>query len=373
MTQPLLNEIIAEIEQSPERAIPFSRYMELALYHPTWGYYQTDRIKLGKEGDFFTNAHVGSIVGQVLGRLFRRMVTLVGREEDWVLVEMGAGDGRLMEQVAREWIAQGGKPDKLNSYLVETSPYHRRLQQERLAPLPISFHWSRSLQEVPRAKYSFLYVNELVDAFPVHRIKKEGGVIWEAHVIKGMHGRLRESWQPLKQASDPAIWERAQLLAEGQMAEVAVAARQWIGEVAAWMERGILLTIDYGGETGELLMRSHGTLRAYREHRLLTDLYQMPGEMDLTAHVDFTSLRHWGESLHMRTLAYLTQADFLLRAGVLDLLPSKPVPDPFSPEAKRRRAITQLIHPQGMGESFRVLLQAKGMPALTRQQLFPNL
>jgi SAM-dependent MidA family methyltransferase len=157
------------------------------------------------------------------------------------------------------------------------------------------------------------------------------------------------------------------------MAEVAVAARQWIGEVAAWMERGILLTIDYGGETGELLMRSHGTLRAYREHRLLTDLYQMPGEMDLTAHVDFTSLRHWGESLHMRTLAYLTQADFLLRAGVLDLLPSKPVPDPFSPEAKRRRAITQLIHPQGMGESFRVLLQAKGMPALTRQQLFPNL
>ncbi|MFD1423603.1 class I SAM-dependent methyltransferase [Laceyella tengchongensis] len=373
MTQPLLNEIFAEIERSPHQAIPFSRYMQLALYHPEWGYYQTNRTKLGKEGDFFTNAHVGTVMGRVLGRLFRRMVAMTGNEEEWVLVEMGAGDGRLMEQVANEWLAQGGKPDKLHAYLVETSPYHRRLQQERLSLHPVSFHWSRRLEEVPRAKYSFLYTNELVDAFPVHRIKKEGGAIWEAYVSKGKNGCLSECWFPLKESDDPAVWERGRLLAEGQIAEVSVAAREWLSEVAGWLEKGMLLTIDYGGETEELLARREGTLRAYREHRLWTDLYHTPGEMDLTAHVDFTLLRLWGAQLGLRTFACLSQAEFLLRAGVLDLLPATPARDPFSAEAKQARAVTHLIHPQGMGERFRVLLQGKGVSASDMEQLVPNL
>lgn len=373
MSQALIEEIIAEIDQSPGQAIPFSRYMELALYHPRWGYYQTDRIKLGKEGDFFTNAHVGSMMGQLLGRLFAHWTARWGKEAEWVLVEIGAGDGRLMEQVIKEWLAQGGTLDKLKGYLVETSPFHQQLQRDRLAPFSLSLQWVERLEQIPPSTYAFVYSNELVDAFPVDRIKKEGGALWKAYVIKGMDGGLQDDWRPLNCKDDVELWDQAQHLSEGQQAEVSVRVHRWLEQVASWMESGVLLTIDYGGERDELLMRPHGTLRAYHQHQLLTDLYQMPGEMDLTAYVDFTALRRWGEQGGFRTLAYQTQAEFCLHAGILDLLPRTLSPDPFSPEAKRMRAINQLIHPQAMGESFRVLLQAKGLDAMIEKQLFPNL
>ena len=159
-----------EMEQSREYRIPFSRFMELVLYHPVEGYYMRSRPKLGKSGDFFTNAHVGSVFGQTLCRLFLQMVTEV--EKPWALVEIGSGDGLLIEQMCVEFIKLGVDPTSVHLYLIETSPYHQELQKERLSGYPFSIKWASRVSDIPSYPYSMVYSNELVDALPVHRVKR---------------------------------------------------------------------------------------------------------------------------------------------------------------------------------------------------------
>ncbi|MBA4494273.1 class I SAM-dependent methyltransferase [Paenactinomyces guangxiensis] len=361
MARDLLDHIINEINREPGGAIPFSRYMELALYHPEWGYYNREHPKLGRDGDFFTNAHVGDIFGQVLSRYFLSLRDNMSQAEPWALVEMGAGDGRLTEQMVQGLLGQGQGPEQLHLYVVEISPYHRRLQQERLAKSPFLIRWVEHIREIPVYPFSVIYSNELVDAFPVHQIKKEKGQLCEGYVAwDSCSGKLVKKWGPLSTAGIYEYLTAFHLeLADGQTIEVNLAAHQWLQEVATWMKKGYLCTIDYGGNTDELLQRRDGTLRSYRRHQLFSDPLSHPGEMDITSHVNFEALQKWGERWGLATHSCLTQSRFLLEAGILDLWPPDPVSDPFGPAAKRSRAIRQLIHPRAMGEQFLVLLQGK--------------
>jgi SAM-dependent MidA family methyltransferase len=365
----LLKELFREMEAAPDRAVSFARFMELALYHPEWGYYMRRGLKLGKTGDFFTNVHVGDLYGRMLARFFLRMLEEVNGE--WVLVEMGAGDGRLAEQVAAGLLELGVEPERIRFYLVEMSPQHRELQQERLSDYPVSFRFVRHLHEVPRFPFAVLYSNELVDAFPVHRLKKERGRLLEMAVCRHpSHGQPVECWRPVKAALlDGSLRRVAERLPEGHILEWPQAARTWLKEVAAWMDRGVLVTIDYGACLDELLTRPGGTLRGYREHRIILDVFDSPGETDLTVHVPFDLLIEWGEEEGLRFLTLKTQTEFLLDAGILNELPGGQVVDPFSPEGKRVRAIRQLLHPETMGEVFRVLVQGKGLKP-TEHRLF---
>lgn len=361
MADELKSLLVKEMERSPDQSIPFVRYMELVLYHPQWGYYNQVRPKLGRTGDFFTNAHVGQVYGRVLSRFFRKLGKLFPSKKGWAIVEMGAGDGRLAEQVIHGWLESGEDLDSLHFYLVETSPYHRQIQQERLNHLPVSIKWISCLSEIPAYDFSIVYSNELVDSFPVHRIKKERGQLFESYVtLDRFTGLFKESWGPLTTPQIQDILMQLEMnLDDGQTAEVNRAARRWLQEVSAWMNRGFLLTIDYGGETSDLLQRWDGTLRGYHAHQLSTDLLLNPGMMDLTSHVNFSALQGWGEEVGLQKVSFQTQSRFLLEAGILDFFPPGPVSDPFSPAAKQSRAIRQLIHPQAMGEVFHVLLQAK--------------
>lgn len=363
MAGELLSAIVSEIGQSEIKKIPFSRYMELALYHPNWGYYNRERPKLGREGDFFTNAHVGDIYGRVLSRFFLKKRETVETTGNWAVVEMGAGDGRLAEQVAQGLLEAGQDPAQIHFYLVEISPYHRRLQQERLARLPVPFFPVDHIGQIPPYAFSIVYSNELVDAFPVHRIKKERGQLFEAYVAWDPDlQKLTEEWIPVTNPEIRAYLSRLSIrLQEGQQMEVNLSALEWLQKVASWMKKGYLLTIDYGGRMAELLERRHGTLRSYQNHQLSSDWYGRPGEMDMTSHVNFEALEIWGKDFGLSTLSYQTQSHFLLEAGILEFLPRELPVDPFTPGAKRKRAIQQLIFPQAMGEAFQVLLQAKEM------------
>jgi SAM-dependent MidA family methyltransferase len=368
MENPLLAEILKQIEESPEGRIPFAQYMELALYHPEWGYYQRDRVKLGREGDFFTNAHVGELYGLVLGRLYAKWIRRFASVGEWAVVEMGAGDGRLAEQVGKGLCDAGIPPEQIRFHLVEISPFHRQSARERLAALPVSYCIHRRLPEIPPVKVAFIYSNELVDAFPVHRIKKDGGLLLESWVSKGEDRKLAEKWIPL--GTDSAdLLKLGSDLRDGEMLEVPLAARGWLQEVARWLNEGILVTIDYGAST-RVLKQKKGTLRGYRKHRVIPDILETPGEIDLTCDVNFSLLEEWGESEGLMMVANLTQAEFLLQSGIAGLLPAAVPTDPFSPEAKRVRAIKQLIHPQAMGESFRILIQSKGLEINRGQNLF---
>ncbi|SEN08053.1 class I SAM-dependent methyltransferase [Lihuaxuella thermophila] len=363
MPEELLSVIVSEIRQSGMNKIPFSRYMELALYHPKWGYYNREHPKLGREGDFFTNAHVGDIYGRVLSRFFLKKREQVNPQGKWAIVEMGAGDGRLAEQVAQGLLEAGQDPAQIHFYLVEKSPYHRKLQQARLAGLPVPFAQVDHIGQIPPYPFSIVYSNELVDAFPVHRIKKERGQLLEAYVAWDADLQtLTEVWIPLTNPGICAYLSRLSIrLPEGQQMEVHLAAMEWLKKVASWMKKGYLLTIDYGGRHAELLDRRYGTLRSYRHHRLSSDWYSRPGEMDITSHVNFEALEILGEDVGLSVLSYQSQSRFLLEAGILEWLPPELPGDPFTPEAKRKRAIQQLIFPQAMGEAFQVLLQAKGL------------
>ncbi len=348
-----------EMRHSPMKAIPFVRWMELQLYHPKWGYYQQEHSILGKQGDFFTSAHVGDLFGRTLSRAFLPLVP----SSEWVLVEVGPGDGRLAEQVVSGLLEQGVTPEEIELFLVETSPYLQRLQQQRLEKYPIRCSWARRVSDLPRRPFSLIYSNELVDAFPVHRIRMEQGELKEIYVtydedsdsFKEVSGSL--STDQLRRYID----EFAIQLYERQAIEINLQAYHWLEEVANWMEKGYLFTIDYGGEIEEIITpdRKNGTIRFYQKHQLLSDPYSAIGKADVTSHVCFTSLIHWGEQLGLKKLKFQTQAAFLLESGILNLCTELTNLDPFSPAGKQRRAIQQLLHPYGMGEVFRVLLQAK--------------
>ncbi len=364
MSGSLRDELIRVIQSTPKQAISFRQYMEKALYHPKWGYYQREKNKLGKSGDFFTNAHAGQLFGQVLSRFFGNWLDKNGSLSDWTIVELGAGDGRIAEQFGQGLIAMGLPPNKISFYLAETSSYHQRLQKERLSACPIKYHLVNRLSDVPAAPFSFIYSNELVDAFPVYRIKKEHGEFLEAHVtVTENNPCLKEIWLPLSEDKwgSKHVGRWLTELEEGREMALCLAACDWMREIADWMNQGILLTIDYGGLREQLLQKQK-TVRGFRGHQVVDELYDAPGEMDITYDVNFSHLIEWGMDAGFGSYQFLSQSRFLMDNGILQFLPTEPVKDPFGKEAKRVRAIKQLIHPETMGEVFHVLIQMKNLP-----------
>lgn len=364
MQHPLLEIIAEEIKTQPEKKIPFRRFMELALYHPRWGYYRREGIRIGRRGDFYTSPFLGEVFGEVLGQVSARMARSFSSKGSWSLVEIGGGDGRLAEQLLRSLEKKDSLPQAL--WLVETSPFHRDCQRKRLADLPVPVRWVDGVLEIPADDPCILLSNELLDAFPVHRVRRREGKLQEVHVAWDEdRGRLFECCGSLSHPSLATYFREMDWnLSEGWTAEVPLDALAWLESTGEWLRTGYLITIDYGGMTEELSLpqRKNGTLRCFRSHQLHQDFYSDPGASDLTAHVHFSALMDRGERVGLQNLICTTQARFLQLAGVFNQL-MKPSMDPFGPEAKRNRAIRQLVAEGGMGDAFRVLVQAKGLPA----------
>lgn len=364
--QSLQDIIIAQIQKAPNQQIPYQQFMELALYHSKWGYYSRNHVKLGKKGDFYTNAHVGSVYGQVLTQAFMKALKKwqtdsYSKGTAWQLIEMGAGDGRLMEQVIRALNGLGVSPNELQIGIVEMSEYHQHVQQERLQPIsPYQIQWAKKLEELVPSEYTILYSNELVDAFPVHLLEWTGHK-WLEIYVKEMNGRWVEQIDTCS-SSDlvTALQHLPAPSRTGQRIEMNLHARKWLNSVSTWMKAGTIFTIDYGGGTDELYteFRHQGTIRGFQQHQLVSHLAEPVGEVDLTAHVNFDLLKQWGTECGLTMVIDQSQAEFLIEHGILDHMPV-PSRDPFSTSEKIRRAIQQLIHPQWMGEAFRVLVQQK--------------
>lgn len=365
-TDRLQEEIVTLIRNHPDQQIPYHQFMELALYHPEWGYYSRNHVKLGKRGDFYTNAHVGDVYGNVLTQAFLKAVRKWQTDSNskgsaWQLVEMGAGDGRLMEQVIQSLVGLGISPNEVQIGIVETSEDHQRVQRERLQPIsPYPIQWAKQLEEITPSEYTIFYSNELVDAFPVHLVEWTNQK-WQEIYVKEVDGQWVEQ---IGSCSSSELVEALQQLPvpsrDGQRIEMNLQARKWLKSVSTWMKAGTIFTIDYGGRTDELYseFRYQGTIRGFRQHQLVSYLAEPVGEVDLTAHVNFDLLEQWGLKYGLNKVSNQSQAEFLLEHGILERMPA-PSRDPFSTSEKVRRAIQQLIHPQWMGEVFRVLVQQK--------------
>jgi SAM-dependent MidA family methyltransferase len=358
--------ILAQIER--RGAVPFSQFMEWCLYHPEYGYYQTKGTRIGKEGDYYTSPSVSPLFGHLIGKQLFQMAELLGGE-NFDVVEMGAGSGFLCEDIL-DW-AEKNLPDfyqRLRYYLVEIAPLFSQEQRERLAEK----ERERKVFRTDSKKFSdgeihiqgcFLS-NELIDAFPVHRVILDRGNLRELYVTQ-REGQFEERWGEL---SDPRISGYFQSLGitlqEGQKAEVNLRALEWMENVARCLEQGFVLTIDYGYLAEELYAphRREGTLLCYFQHQVSENPYERLGEQDITSHINFTSLIRKGEEVGLRFVGLVPQYHFLIGLGILEQMETLRNQISELEALKLRLSLKHLIEPEmGLGEVIKVLIQYKGM------------
>ena len=323
----LVAEIRAEIGRSGGR-ITFARFMELALYHPQFGYYTGGAARIGQGGDFFTSVSVGPLFGRILAGFFQKLRAAAGTEA-FAVWEFGGRGGEL-------------RADALA--VAPELPWHIL---EAGAPLPAEMN-------------GCVFSNELLDALPVHRVQVRSGAWQELYVAAGAAGLVEEPG-PL---SDPRLRACLDGLPsahmEGYRTEINLRAQEWLAQCAARLRHGWILTFDYGFTRDDYFAphRRDGPLQCYRHHARHSDPFRHIGAQDLTAHVDFSGLLEGGRALGLEPVRFCTQGKFLLDEGaelIRDIVERDAGKN--SPE---RNAIHQLTHPAHMGRAFQALLQHKG-------------
>lgn len=369
----LLQDIITEkIVNSSEQKITFSEYMSLVLYHPKYGYYTKNNSQIGQKGDFFTSSSLGKDFGELLAEQFVEMWQFLGRPNNFSLVEMGAGQGFLAQDVLT--YLHDEYPNfyaNLKYIIVEKSPNLIKTQKDNLALLlsnSANICWKNWQEIEENSIVGCFFSNELVDAFPVHKIIKINDEIKEVYVII-KDDLLTESTGDL---STNKIKKYFQLIEvnlldsayENQyQTEVNLTSLDWIEKVSNRLKKGYLLTIDYGYSAQKYYhpQRSNGTLKCYYQHRHHDNPYLNIGNQDITCHVDFTALKKQGNLCDLKTIGFTKQALFLMALGLGNrFLSLSEVKIPLPDILQRRDYLHQLINPNGLG-GFCVLIQAKGL------------
>lgn len=386
----LCNIIAQRIAATPQQRISFAEFMELALYHPQHGYYSTRST--GIQRDFFTSPHLGKDFGELLAEQFAQMWQILDRPHPFTLVEMGAGQGLLVQDIVRylhrhhfECFAA------LDYFIIEKSTALIAEQQQRLQPLTKSWshlHWRTWSDIPPNSIVGCCFSNELVDALPVHQIAIDAGQLQEVYVAVGKDegGGMRDEASSLfvevvAAPSTPKLAEYFKLIdlpfpsdryADGYRSEVNLAALNWLETVSDRLQRGYVLTIDYGYPAHRYYSptRSEGTLQCYYQHRHHSNPYVAIGQQDITAHVDFTALERQGERSGLQTIGFTQQGLFLMALGLGDRIAALSTPEPdqsLQDILQRRETLHALADPMGLG-NFGVLVQAKQLSEQEQQQ-----
>ena len=357
------SELAARIRDEIEArggSIPFPRFMELCLYAPDLGYYRNAALKFGPEGDFVTAPEISQRFGACLSRQVGQILDLV---PDGMVLEVGAGSGRLAARLLESLAERGLEPPYL---VLEASAELRDRQAEQLREQGLGGR-AEWLDDFPGFGFQGVVVaNEVMDALPVSRLESSGNAVREAHV-GWSDGAFRFEWSQAQPTIERA-WEEIRrdletALPPGYRSELNLAAPAWVESMAARLDRGLLLLLDYGYPRRELYHpeRSDGTLACHYRHRVHYDPLLRPGLQDLTAHVDFTALARAGETAGLEVAGFTTQAEFLLATGLLEEGAGLAVEGEaylrFAQEVKR------LTLPGEMGEAIKVLALTRGIDA----------
>jgi SAM-dependent MidA family methyltransferase len=358
--------ILSQIEK--EGPIPFCQFMEWCLYHPEYGYYQSERPKIGRDGDYYTSPCVHPLYGGLIAKQLSQMSEQL-EGETFEVVEMGGGRGFLCEDVL-QWARKDFSAfyKRLRYHLIETAPSFLKEQRERLSEYKKEgkiFWMDPEAFEEGKVQIEGCFLsNELVDAFPVHQVIFDHGELKEIYVTQDQ-GQLKEQKGEL---SDPRIASYFQsmdiTLQEDQRVEVNLKALNWMEKVARCLKKGFVLTIDYGYLAKELYAphRREGTLLCYTRHQTSDNPYERLGEQDITSHVNFTSLIRKGEEVGLRFTGLVPQYQFLIALGLLQEMESQGREMSEMDALQLRLSLKHLIEPErGMGEVFKVLVQHKGM------------
>ncbi|MGB3616367.1 MAG: class I SAM-dependent methyltransferase, partial [Elainellaceae cyanobacterium] len=372
----LARQLADHIHQQPQQRIPFADYMDWVLYHPQQGYY-TSRVPIGEKGDYITSSSLGPDFGELLAEQFVQLWQGLGEPAPFTLVEQGAGQGLLAADILTYLQQQHPNFFEVVEYrIIERSPQLARDQQRRLTAALSGWaglSWC-SWADVPKQSLvGCIFANELVDAFPVHRVQVNDRRLQEVYVTldpaadADAPGFVEAAGSP----STPALQTYFQRLGidisaypDGYTTEVNLAASDWLETVATRLQRGYLITIDYGYPAERYYKPTRpGTLQCYYQHHHHSDPYRNIGHQDITAHVDFTMLEHVGERCGLGPIGLTQQGLFLMALGLGDRLGelSQNSDRSINQIIHRRNALHALMDPTGVG-NFGVLVQGKGLP-----------
>ncbi|MBI5284794.1 MAG: SAM-dependent methyltransferase [Chloroflexi bacterium] len=361
---PLIAELQARIER--DGPITFREFMAAALYHPKYGYYSTNAGTMSRGGDYVTSPEVHPVFGALVAKQLLEMWDVMARPARFDVVEMGAGSGLFARDIIRAASGDADFAAALRYRIVEVSPALVRAQRRTIEDAALSEAAIGWLDELPDAIAGCVLSNELVDAFPVHRVVRKGAELLEVYVAC-RDGRFADELRPLSSDALRRYFDALGLLpGDGSFAEVNLDAVSWTERVAASLQRGYVLTFDYGYEATALYApwRRDGTLLCFYRQDASSDPYRRIGKQDITASVDFTTLKRAGEHAGLRTLALTDQASFLVRLGIGEGIAgiASERPDQMEEYFARRRVVMDLIDPARLGH-VKVLLQGKDAPA----------
>lgn len=336
--------------------------MEVALYHPLSGYYSGPRNPVGKAADYVTAPALSPVFSASVGKLISEFLSRSGEVASTV-VDIGCGDGTLIHSLCEAIDKKSRSPLQfvgVDRTLGRLDPSVRQNS---------SLEFVRTLGEVPRNNAQLVISNELFDAFPFARLVMRDEHIHELWVTE-RDGELDWTEHEAPAEYEYYFAERGLELADGQFADLSLEWQAYYAELCAFVERGLIVTLDYGFPEDQLFhprFRRFGTAASYTQQRVTRDLLQDPGWRDITAHINFSDLIRTGERAGNRTLFFDRQAKFLLALGAAEHELFAPVEEVKSLESglelrERREDARRLILPDGIGEDIRVLVQSRGVP-----------
>jgi SAM-dependent MidA family methyltransferase len=349
-----------------EGAITFRDWMQIALYDEREGYYaRRDLERWGRAGDYRTSPERSPLFAATFARYFAGLYEELESPHSWTIFEAGAGAGHFAQGVLETLRRDDPQVFAATRYMIdESSADGRERARQRLNEFADRIEYRGVVEYKEPVDASIVFANELLDAFPVHRVIRHDGQLFEFYI--GLDEEDNFIWLE-REPCTPRLalyFERLGVeLAEGQIAEVNLEIADWMKRAASIFKRGYLVIVDYGAESSDLYnapQRREGTLRAFHRHHFADDVLARPGEQDLTTTIDWTNVKAIGEEVGLQTVSFERQDEFLLRAGLLNQLERMTMTTQSEADALiLRSSVRELILPGGMSESFQVLVHKK--------------
>lgn len=351
----LLSEIIIAriLKEGP---ISFRDFMEMALYYPELGYYNATQDKIGTHGDFYTSANLTAAFGAMIAKQIEEMWQNLDKKP-FKIIEYGAGTGLLCHDILDYLKNNPPLYENLSYCIIEKSSSMRAIQKRHLLE---KVSWHDSIVEIPEINGCILS-NELLDNFAVHQLVMEERL---KEVFVDYKDGFIEILKPAAKELTHYFEAQHVKLPKGFHAEVNLEALSWIKQVSKALQKGYVITIDYGSLSSELYnnRRSCGTILCYHKHHKNDNPYQFIGEQDITTHINFSALWHWGLQYGMDCCGLVDQAQFLLALGIKEYQNSAFEKKTYNPQLAAQEALINYRLLVDMGLKFKVLIQQKGIP-----------
>lgn len=297
-----------------EGPISFCDFMDMALYYPSFGYYNSPENKIGEDGDYYTSPVLSSLFGEMIGKQIEEMWLLLDKKP-FTIVEYGAGTGALCFDILCYLKSNPDLYNQVNYCIIEKAEMMRK-RQKNLLPEKVS--WYNSINEIGEINGCILS-NELLDNFSVHKVIMKEELM---EVFVDYENDFVEIMRPANEKLKNYFNEQNIILQKDYCTEINLQAIDWVKEISGKLNSGFVITIDYGFSSNDLYSdkRNSGTLLCYKDHEINNSPYCNIGQQDITAHVNFSALAYWGEKSGLDCCGFTSQSNFLRSLGLMNYL-----------------------------------------------------